>query len=82
MTRHKYKALREKFYKVSGEVGTMAELETSQYDHAHLAEAYARSCEALDAIDALGVSLGFIDPETNDFTDRRYKMEHGDRMNK
>lgn len=82
MTRAKYKALRDKLYKSMGELGTMAENETSSYDHAHLAEAYARGCEMLDAVDALGVSLGYIDPDTNDLTDKRFKMEPGDRMNR
>jgi hypothetical protein len=79
MTRQKFKALRAKVYKFAGEVGTLAEGKSERH---MLAVAYRRASDACDAIDMLGEDLGFIDPETNDFTDRRYKMESGDRMNR
>ncbi len=82
MTRRQFKVLREKLYKAVGEVGTLAENEKSQYDHGHLAEAYARGSDMLDAIDSLGITLGFLDPETNDLIDRRFKLERGDRLNR
>jgi hypothetical protein len=73
MTRQKYKALRVKAYKLTGEIGTMAELHGNEMPQ--LDASYKEMCRGLDAIDELGVSLGYIDPETNDLTDRRFKKE-------
>lgn len=72
MERKKYIALRNKLYKIAGEVGTQAE----ELEERHpLAFAYRRLGDALDSIDLLGEQLGYIDPETNDLTDRRFKKK-------
>jgi len=73
MTRAKYKALRIKAYKLTGEIGTMAEKLGNEMPQ--LNASYHEMCRGLDAIDELGVSLGYIDAETNDFIDRRFKKE-------
>lgn len=70
MTRAKYKALRTKLYKSAGELGTLAE---GMPENRLLSAAYRDMTKALDDIDLLGEKLGFIDPMTNDFTDRRFK---------
>lgn len=71
MTRAKYKALRIKAYKLTGEIGTMAEELGNEMPQ--LETSYKEMCRGLDAIDELGVSLGYVDPETNDLVDRRFK---------
>ena len=73
MTRRKYKALREKLYKSAGEVGTLAELHGDELPQ--LEASYKEMCRGLDSIDELGVSLGCIDPETNNYIDRRLKHD-------
>jgi hypothetical protein len=78
MKRQKYISLRTKAYKLAGEVGTLAELGNMP----QLDASYEEMCRALDSIDELGVSLGYIDPETNDLIDKRFKLERGDRMNR
>lgn len=77
MTRQKYKALRSKLYKSVGELGTLAEIEGAIHGPRHefqlLDISYKNACEMLNHIDALGVKLGYVDAETNDLTDRRFK---------
>lgn len=73
MNRSKYKALRVKAYKLTGVIGTGAELDGNEMPQ--LEASYKEMCRGLDAIDDLGVSLGYVDPETNDLIDRRFKKE-------
>jgi len=65
MNRAQYFQLRDQAYKLVGVVGTEAE-GGSESDE--LSDAYRRGSEMLDAIDALGYRLGFLDPETNEET--------------
>lgn len=73
MNRSKYKALRSKLYKAAGEVGTLAEKHGDKMPQ--LDATYHEMCRGLDSIDELGISLGYIDPETNELIDRRFKKE-------
>lgn len=73
MERKKYIALRTKLYKAAGEVGTLAELHGEHCPD--LDSAYKEMCRGLDSIDSLGEKLGYIDPETNNLIDRRFKKE-------
>jgi hypothetical protein len=75
MTRAKYKALRVKAYKMTGEIGHLAELHGNEMPQ--LESSYKEMCRGLDAIDDLGISLGYVDPETNDLIDRRFKNKAG-----
>lgn len=63
MNRTEYVNLRQSAYALVGVVGTTAELldVTSEFD-----SAYCKGCGMLDAIDALGVRLGYVDAETNE----------------
>lgn len=63
MKRQEYFQLRDQAYKLVGVVGTEAE-DVSESDE--LSDAYRHGSEMLDAIDALGYRLGFLDPETNE----------------
>jgi hypothetical protein len=55
--------LRDEAYKAAGVVGDAAERFRG---YPVLDVAYARMCEGLDAIDDLGVQLGYLDDETNE----------------
>lgn len=58
-----YVELRESAYKNAGLIGTAAE----RFERIELNAAYDAVCNALDEIDALGYSLGYLDPETNEY---------------
>lgn len=73
MNRKKYLALRNKAYKLAGEIGTLAELNGDKLPQ--LDSSYKEMCRSLDSIDELGVDLGFIDAETNNVIDKRFKKE-------
>lgn len=60
MKRDEYYQLRNKMYNAVGELGTLAE----KYEN-DLSAAYNNGCYMLDYIDALGYTLNYLDPETN-----------------
>lgn len=71
MERKAYLKLRQKFYKLAGEVGTLAETNANPL----LTAAYKRVSNALDAIEVMGEELGYIDVETGNVIDKRFKTE-------
>jgi len=62
-----YRALRENAYAQAGIIGDTAE----KYGHLslHLADAYSHSCDSLDSIDQLGYELGYLNSDTNEYTE-------------
>lgn len=62
MTKTVYLSIRTTAYKQVGELGTRAEL----WNIPELNAAYDKACQSLDAIDALGIRLGYLDAETNE----------------
>ncbi len=66
MRRKDYLKLREKLYKISGEIGTLAETQDQSLRvNRLLTDAYRGSWNALDCIDNLGFELGYLDSENN-----------------
>lgn len=73
MTKRKYLALREKLYKLTGEIGTVAELHGE--DMPQLEASYKEMDRAIEEIDALGIGMGYIDAETLTVIDKRFRKE-------
>ena len=65
LNRKGYKELRDDAYKSMGIIANAA----TKFDSQRLEAAYNQMCAGLDEIDGYGYDLGFLDPETNEYTE-------------
>lgn len=74
LNRLDYIELRESANKNAGILGDAAErCENADLDATAEYRAYDTACTALDALDALGYKLGYLDAETNEYISRDEK---------
>lgn len=72
MKRKQFFALRNKLYKVAGELGTLAE---GQPERSMIAASYRDMSRSLDHIEMLGEQLGYIDIDTGNVIPKRLKKD-------